>query len=143
MSKELTKADCTEQQKKFLEALHDEEVLKAPARSRFRVCATIAGYGENTPIAVIIRPILHLIKEEAEMILTRAALSAAWAMTDIVDGENLETLKDRLRLDAAKQILDRVVPIKEKGTGSAGPQVVIMLPQKTAVKVIDHVEDET
>ncbi len=80
--------------------------------------------------------------EVAERMIMEASISAAWVLQDTVDGNNIEAMTTKFKLDAAKEILDRAVPRKEaKAPVQQGPLVQIMLPPK-AIKIVEVVDDE-
>ncbi len=139
MGQELTKP--TEQQQAFLDALKDPEIVTVPAKQRLRWAATKAGYSEKTTIADITKPLHKQIVDVAERILMNASVDAAWALVDAVNGDNVEVVKTRFRLQAAQEILDRAVPKKVEQKANQAPLVQIMLPAKAA-KVI-QIEDDT
>lgn len=78
----------------------------------------------------------------AEKMLMQASISAAWVMQETVDGENIESIATRYKMDAAKEILSHAVPKRENKPQSQAPLVQILLPAKQEYKVIDVVKDE-
>ena len=79
MTTEIKKLDdCTELQKKFVQALKSPDIVEVPRRERWRWAATAAGYSENTTVTEITAPIRHLIKDVAEQIIAEASIAAAW-----------------------------------------------------------------
>lgn len=139
LSKEVAK--ISDQQQTFLDALKDPDIYQVPARQRYRWAATKAGYSENTPISSITKPLQKQIIEVAERMLMEASISAAWVMQETVDGENIESIATRFKMDAAKEILDRAVPRKENKPAQQAPLVQIMLPAKQEYKIVDVVKD--
>ena len=136
-SKELTYNDCTANQKAFIEWLTSPEIADVPKKERYRWAADKAGYGKNTPIAQITKPLRHLIVEAAEGVLLEASVEAAWTVRDALSGE-IEAFATKIRLDAAKDILDRVVPKKEAKVAQQAPLVTIVLPAKQeSVKLVE------
>lgn len=137
--------NLTDKQKAFLSALQNPNLPKGSWRSRARIAATEAGYSENTPLAEIMGPLTEEIKQLAEKMLMQASLEAVFTMTDMMDPTNevgpSDTLKAKIRMEAAKEILSRTVPKREEKVAAAAPSVVIMLPPKEPVKQIEY-QDE-
>jgi hypothetical protein len=124
-----------------MDALTGPEITEQPKKDRYRWAATQAGYAHTTSIASIIKPLRHLIVQAAESVLAEATVEAAWTLRDALTGE-IEAFSTKIRLDAARDILDRVIPKKEAKAVSQAPLVQIILPAKQeSVRVIE-VKDE-
>lgn len=78
----------------------------------------------------------------AEKMLMQASISAAWVMQETVDGENIESITTRYKMDAAKEILSHAVPKRTSAPSQQAPLVQILLPAKQEYKVIDSIKDE-
>ena len=139
-SKQLALTDCTDKQRKFLEALQDEKLQTVEAHKRFRHCAREAGYSDATNLQEIMRPIRHLVIEAAEAILMDASISAAMVIVDTVNGTGIDSIKTKFQMDAAKELLDRAVPKKEVNKATSNvTNIVLQLPQKAVLREIeDH-----
>jgi len=132
--------DCTDMQKKFIYAITSDEIREIKdLRKRWRWAADQAGYEKNTPISTILRPIQHLLKDVAQLILDRASIEASWQLAGAAGGGEIDAqIKDRLA--ASRDILDRSVPKKDSDAGKKNtqPVAVIVLPTKGEdVKVIE------
>ena len=137
--REITKiSDCTDQQRKFIHALCSPDIVEVPRRERFKWAAKHAGYSETTPISQIVSPIQHLIVDATERVLAFASIEAVWTMREALDGEVDSFTK--IRLEAAKDILDRSVGKKDRNQGNFGntpPLAVLILPAKQVREAID------
>jgi hypothetical protein len=137
-----TLSDCTDQQKKFIQALCSHEIVEVPRRNRFRWAADIAGYSKETAISSVLGPIQHLIVQATEKVLMEASLEAAWTVREALDGDVDANTKTRIM--AAQDILDRSVG-KRQQDGSRGannpPLAVLILPAKQASQVLDAVDE--
>jgi len=131
--------DCTEMQRKFIAALTSQEISEQPKKSRWRWAARQAGYSESLPISQILKPIQHLLKDVAQLILDRASIEASWQLADAA-GDGAIDAQTKDRISASKDILDRVVPKKDANVGkeSKMPVAVVILPTKTETIKIEE-----
>lgn len=131
-------SECTDQQKKFLAALTSPEILDIPPKSRWRWAAQQAGYSDNITIATIIRPIQHLIADQAELVLARSSMEASWQLANAAGGGDIDA-QTKDRISAAKDILDRVIPKKDPSAGKVNiPMAVLVLPAKQKIAEIEY-----
>lgn len=136
--------DCTDLQKKFIAAITSEEIHEVDKKKRWRWAAQQAGYADNVPISNILKPIRHLLKDVAQLILDRASIEASWQLAGAAGSGDIDA-QTKDRLSASKDILDRVVPKKDPnaGTKESRPVAVIVLPTKGEdYKVIEGKAEE-
>ena len=79
------------------------------------------------------------ITKVAEAILRDSSIEAALTLRDAM-GDEVDLVRTKIRMDAARDILDRVVPKKEAKADSQAPRVIIQLPPKS-VKYIEVKDD--
>ena len=115
----------TEKQQKFIEALFGE------AKGSPKKAAEIAGYSNALQGYNIVKVIRKEIIEAAENILALNAPRAAHLVVDILNGKDV-LFDHKNRMDAAKQILDRVgVNKNERGNITVeGDNAIILFPAK-------------
>jgi len=102
-----------------------------------RWCADKAGYAKTTTITQIIDQIgQETITKILERRISRLAFEAVMALEDALTGE-INPIETKIRVDVARDILDRVVPKKEPKAASQAPLVQIILPGKVPTEVID------
>ncbi len=107
-----------------------------------REAARQAGYSDATSLTEINSPLIDHITALAERMLAETTIDAVFALQDAISGEELDTAKSKIRLAAAQMVLDRMIAKKEPTNKEArAPQVVIMLPPKESIKVIEQVKD--
>jgi len=106
MSSVATKKQLTEQQEKFLIALFGE-AQGSPSKA-----AELAGYAP-TSYANVVRSLKQEIIERAEGVLAMYSPRAAMGLVNAL-GEDGTTPAANIRMEAAKQILDRVGLVKRE-----------------------------
>jgi len=132
-------AKLTDKQNAFLQALQSEDLVDVPKRERLRWCARKAGYEDNTTIAHITGPMQDEIVRVLERKLTRLAFDATMALDDALNGD-IVPLETKIRVDVARDILDRVIPKKEAKQANQAPLVQIILPGKVPTKEIEIID---
>lgn len=100
-----TKKELTEMQEKFLDALFGE------ARGNAKLAGEIAGYSEHS-YPKVLQNLKSQIVERAENYLAVHSAKAATKMVDMLD-EDGTTPHASIRMEAAKQILDRIGIVKK------------------------------
>jgi hypothetical protein len=112
----------TEKQAKFLEVLFEE------ARGSVVRAKELAGYSANTPTSEVISPIRDEILERTQMFMARNAPLAAMSIVDgMIDPTELG-LRDKL--NAAKDLLDRVGLVKTEKVQVEATNGLMILPPK-------------
>jgi len=99
------KKELTEMQEKFLDALFGE------ARGNPKLAGEIAGYSEHS-YPKVLRNLKSEITARAENYLAVHSAKAATRMVDMLD-EDGTTPHANIRMEAAKQILDRIGIVKK------------------------------
>lgn len=108
-----------------------------------REAARQAGYSDTTTLTEINGPLIDRITALAERMLAETTIDAVFALQDAIAGEELDTAKSKIKLAAAQAVLDRMIAKKEPTNREyRAPQVVIMLPPKESIKIIEQVKDE-
>jgi len=135
-------AKLNEQQNEFLKALQNDALVEVPKRERLRWCARAAGYSDKTTIADIIESIgEETVRKILERRLTRLSFDAVMVLEDALTGE-VNPVETKIRVDVARDVLDRVIPKKEPKADARAPTINIYLPAKEAIKTIEHIADE-
>ena len=117
-------------QRKFLDVLFDE------AEGNLRRAAKLAGYNDSTKLNVILRPIRDEVVERAKDYLALTSPEAVFSIYDVM--VNPKQIGGKVKLDAAKEILDRAgVVKKEEAKAPQAVQNIFVLPEKKKVEVID------
>jgi len=99
------KKELTEMQEKFLDALFGE------AKGNPKIAGEIAGYSEHS-YPKVLRNLKSEITARAENYLAVHSAKAATKMVDMLD-EDGTTPHANIRMEAAKQILDRIGIVKK------------------------------
>ena len=99
------KKELTEMQEKFLDALFGE------AKGNPKIAGEIAGYSEQS-YPKVVRNLKSEITARAENYLAVHSAKAATKMVDMLD-EDGTTPHANIRMEAAKQILDRIGIVKK------------------------------
>lgn len=97
--------ELTEMQEKFLDALFGE------AKGNPKIAGEIAGYSEHS-YPKVLRNLKSQVVERAENYLAVHSAKAATKMVDMLD-EDGTTPHANIRMEAAKQILDRIGIVKK------------------------------
>jgi len=100
-----SKKELTEIQEKFLDALFGE------AKGNPKIAGEIAGYSEQS-YPKVVRNLKSEITARAENYLAVHSAKAATKMVDMLD-EDGTTPHANIRMEAAKQILDRIGIVKK------------------------------
>jgi hypothetical protein len=100
-----SKKELTEMQEKFLDALFGE------AKGNPKIAGEIAGYSEQS-YPKVVRNLKSEITARAENYLAVHSAKAATKMVDMLD-EDGTTPHANIRMEAAKQILDRIGIVKK------------------------------
>lgn len=100
-----SKKELTEMQEKFLDALFGE------AKGNPKIAGEIAGYSEQS-YPKVVRNLKSEITTRAENYLAVHSAKAATKMVDMLD-EDGTTPHANIRMEAAKQILDRIGIVKK------------------------------
>ena len=132
------KKSLTDSQEKFLDALFGE------AKGNPKKAGELAGYSENS-YPKVLRNLKSEIVSRAETYLANYSARAATKMVDMLD-EDGTTPHASIRMEAAKQILDRVgLAKKEKlDVNVKAKHGLFILPPKDPVKkvkIVDEVEE--
>ena len=132
------KKSLTDSQEKFLDALFGE------AKGNPKKAGELAGYSENS-YPKVLRNLKSEIVSRAETYLANYSARAATKMVDMLD-EDGTTPHASIRMEAAKQILDRVgLAKKEKlDVNVKAMHGLFILPPKAPVKkvkIVDEVEE--
>ena len=132
------KKSLTDSQEKFLDALFGE------AKGNPKKAGELAGYSESS-YPKVLRNLNSEIVSRAEKYLANYSARAATKMVDMLD-EDGTTPHANIRMEAAKQILDRVgLAKKEKlDVNLKAVHGLFILPPKDPVKkvkIVDEVEE--
>ena len=122
------KRELTEKQEVFLDKLFGE------AKGNPRTAGELAGYSEHS-YPKVIRNLKKEILERAENYLAVHAPKAAIKMTDMMD-EDGTTPNASIRLEAARQILDRIGIVKKDqlDVNMKAVHGLFILPKKDDIK---------
>ena len=129
------KRSLTDTQEKFLDVLFGE------ARGDPRKAGELAGYSENS-YPKVLRNLKSEIVSRAETYLATHSAKAATKMVDMMD-EDGTTPHANIRLEAAKQILDRIgISKKEKlDVNLKAVHGLFILPAKDLIKKANIVDE--
>lgn len=112
----------TEKQAKFLEVLFEE------ARGSAVRAKELAGYSDNTPTSEVVASLKEEIMERTQLYMARNAPLAAMSIVDgMIDPTELG-LRDKL--NAAKDLLDRVGLVKTEKVQVEATNGLMILPPK-------------
>jgi len=130
------KRNLTESQEKFLDALFGE------AKGDPRKAGEIAGYSSHS-YPKVVRNLKSEIVSRAENYLATHSAKAAAKMVDMLD-EDGTTPHANIRMEAAKQILDRIgIAKKEKlDINMKAVHGIFILPAKDEVKKAEPINEE-
>tara|TARA_R100001594_G_scaffold127088_2_gene164647 strand:+ start:910 stop:1347 length:438 start_codon:yes stop_codon:yes gene_type:complete len=130
------KKSLTESQEKFLDALFGE------AKGNPKKAGELAGYSEHS-YPKIVRNLKNEIVSRAENYLATHSAKAAAKMVDMLD-EDGTTPHANIRMEAAKQILDRIgIAKKEKlDINMKAVHGIFILPAKDEVKKAETINEE-
>ena len=129
------KKGLTDTQEKFLDALFGE------AKGNPKKAGELAGYSEHS-YPKVLRNLKNEIVSRAETYLATHSAKAATKMVDMMD-EDGTTPHANIRLEAAKQILDRIgIAKKEKlDVNLKAVQGLFILPAKDLIKKANIVDE--
>ena len=112
----------TEKQRKFLELLYGD------AQGDINKAYKLAGYTSNHPDYVLDALKDHIV-QYADAMIAASAVKAAHGMLDVLD--NPDALGAAVKLNAAKEVLDRAGVNKKGETQNTMPQIgIFILPEK-------------
>ena len=126
----------TNTQEKFLDALFGE------AKGNPKRAGELAGYSEHS-YPKVLRNLKSEIISRAEIYLATHSAKAATKMVDMLD-EDGTTPQASIRMEAAKQILDRIgIAKKEKlDVNVKAMHGLFILPPKEAIKKVKPLDDD-
>ena len=130
------KKSLTDSQEKFLDALFGE------AKGNPKKAGELAGYSEHS-YPKVLRNLKSEIVSRAETYLATHSAKAATKMVDMLD-EDGTTPQASIRMEAAKQILDRIgIAKKEKlDVNVKALHGLFILPPKDAIKKVKPINDD-
>ena len=130
------KKSLTDSQEKFLDALFGE------AKGNPKKAGELAGYSEHS-YPKVLRNLKSEIVSRAETYLATHSARAAAKMVDMLD-EDGTTPQASIRMEAAKQILDRIgIAKKEKlDVNVKAMHGLFILPPKDAIKKVKPINDD-
>ena len=130
------KKSLTDSQEKFLDALFGE------AKGNPKKAGEVAGYSEQS-YPKVLRNLKSEIVSRAETYLATHSAKAATKMVDMLD-EDGTTPQASIRMEAAKQILDRIgIAKKEKlDVNVKALHGLFILPPKDAIKKVKPINDD-
>ena len=130
------KKSLTDSQEKFLDALFGE------AKGNPKKAGELAGYSERS-YPKVLRNLKSEIVSRAETYLATHSAKAATKMVDMLD-EDGTTPQASIRMEAAKQILDRIgIAKKEKlDVNVKALHGLFILPPKDAIKKVKPINDD-
>ena len=130
------KKSLTDSQEKFLDALFGE------AKGNPKKAGELAGYSEHSQPKVL-RNLKSEIVSRAETYLATHSAKAATKMVDMLD-EDGTTPQASIRMEAAKQILDRIgIAKKEKlDVNVKALHGLFILPPKDEIKKVKPIDDD-
>ena len=114
--------NLNEKQKKFLEALFTE------AKGDVLAAKKIAGYSDKTMTSDIVNVLKDEINELTKAFIARSAPKAVTSIYDVL--EHPEELGQKLRLTAAKDLLDRAGFRPTEKVEVSAPNPLFILPAK-------------
>ena len=130
------KRNLTDIQEKFLDALFGE------AKGNPKRAGELAGYSEHS-YPKVLRNLKSEIISRAEIYLATHSAKTATKMVDMLD-EDGTTPQASIRMEAAKQILDRIgIAKKEKlDVNVKAMHGLFILPPKEAIKKVKPLDDD-
>ena len=130
------KKSLTDTQEKFLDALFGE------AKGNPKKAGELAGYSEHS-YPKVLRNLKSEIVSRAETYLATHSARAAAKMVDMLD-EDGTTPQASIRMEAAKQILDRIgIAKKEKlDVNVKALHGLFILPPKDEIKKVKPIDDD-
>ncbi len=130
------KKSLTDSQEKFLDALFGE------AKGNPKKAGELAGYSEHS-YPKVLRNLKSEIVSRAETYLATHSARAAAKMVDMLD-EDGTTPQASIRMEAAKQILDRIgIAKKEKlDVNVKAMHGLFILPPKDEIKKVKPIDDD-
>ena len=130
------KKSLTDSQEKFLDALFGE------AKGNPKKAGELAGYSEHS-YPKVLRNLKSEIVSRAETYLATHSARAAAKMVDMLD-EDGTTPQASIRMEAAKQILDRIgIAKKEKlDVNVKALHGLFILPPKDAIRKVEPTNDD-
>ena len=130
------KKNLTDTQEKFLDALFGE------AKGNPKKAGELAGYSEHS-YPKVLRNLKSEIVSRAETYLATHSARAATKMVDMLD-EDGTTPHASIRMEAAKQILDRIgIAKKEKlDVNVKALHGLFILPPKDEIKKVKPIDDD-
>ena len=130
------KKSLTDSQEKFLDALFGE------AKGNPKKAGELAGYSEHS-YPKVLRNLKSEIVSRAETYLATHSAKAATKMVDMLD-EDGTTPQASIRMEAAKQILDRIgIAKKEKlDVNVKALHGLFILPPKDVIKKVKPIDDD-
>tara|TARA_R100001594_G_scaffold35058_1_gene64184 strand:+ start:154 stop:594 length:441 start_codon:yes stop_codon:yes gene_type:complete len=130
------KKSLTDTQEKFLDALFGE------AKGNPKKAGELAGYSEHS-YPKVLRNLKSEIVSRAETYLATHSAKAATKMVDMLD-EDGTTPQASIRMEAAKQILDRIgIAKKEKlDVNVKALHGLFILPPKDEIKKVKPIDDD-
>ena len=130
------KKNLTDTQEKFLAALFGE------AKGNPKKAGELAGYSERS-YPKVLRNLKSEIVSRAETYLATHSAKAATKMVDMLD-EDGTTPQASIRMEAAKQILDRIgIAKKEKlDVNVKALHGLFILPPKDEIKKVKSIDDD-
>lgn len=112
----------TEKQAKFLELLYGE--CQGDVRKAYK----LAGFTSNHP-EYVLASLKDFIVQHADDMIAASAVKAAYSMIDTID--NPDSLGAAVKLNAAKEVLDRAGVNKKGEVQNTSPQIgIFILPEK-------------
>ena len=130
------KKSLTDSQEKFLDALFGE------AKGNPKKAGELAGYSEHS-YPKVLRNLKSEIVSRAETYLATHSAKAATKMVDMLEEEGT-TPQASIRMEAAKQILDRIgIAKKEKlDVNVKALHGLFILPPKDEIKKVKPIDDD-
>ena len=125
------KKELTTMEQAFLEYLFHEDV-----KGNIRKAMKLAGYSENLASSIILRQLKDEIIERAHLELAAHSAQALLALFGVLDDPN--SMGAKTKIEAAKQVLDRVGIVKPEGQDvnlKIPDGGLIILPAKKNAKV--------
>ena len=130
------KKSLTDSQEKFLDALFGE------AKGNPKKAGELAGYSEHS-YPKVLRNLKSEIVSRAETYLATHSAKAATKMVDMLD-EDGTTPQASIRMEAAKQILDRIgiAKIEKLDVNVKALHGLFILPPKDKIKKVKPIDDD-
>lgn len=114
--------NLNEKQEKFLDALFTE------AKGDFLTAKRLAGYSEKTMTSDVVKALKDEIAERTKEFIAMTSPKAAYSIVDVID--NPQELGQKLRLTAAKDMLDRAGFRPTEKVEVSAPNPLFILPEK-------------